>query len=60
MIKGYAQLPGRIKIKRKPTPVGNEIKDVCDSMSKVVLNMELNEGKERMQDKEFTKSSIGT
>ena len=59
MIKAYHQgLPAKIKIPRKPRPVGNEIKNLCDSETKIVLNMELNEGKVAMKEKEFT-SSLG-
>ena len=35
MIKGFHKdLPAKIKILRKPRPVGNEIKDLCDSVTK--------------------------
>lgn len=53
MIKSFHKnLKGKIKIKRKPRPVGNEIKDLSDGRSNIVLNMELYEGKEEMQLKE--------
>ena len=56
MIKGYHRsLPGKVKIKRKPTPVGNEVLDLCDSETLIVLNMEFNEGKDNNSTKEFVK-----
>ena len=56
MIKSYHRnLPGKIKIKRKPTPVGNEILDLCDSDTLIVLTMEFNQGKESNAAKEFVK-----
>ena len=56
MIKDFHKdLPAEIKIPRKPRPVGNEIKDLCDAVTKIVLVMELNEGKDCMVKKPFTK-----
>ena len=56
MIKGYHRsLPGKVKIIRKPTPIGNEVLDICDSDTLIVLNLELNCGKEKNADKEFVK-----
>ena len=46
-------LKGKMKIIRKPRPIGNEFKNVCDSRSMVVLNMELYEGKKYMKTKEW-------
>ena len=54
MIKSFHRhLTGKIKIMRKPRPIGNEIKDISDSRSNVVFRMELYEGREAMQGKEF-------
>ena len=42
MIKSFHQnLKGKIKILRKPRPVGNEIKSLSDAVSNIVLNLEL-------------------
>ena len=49
MVKSFhKKLKGKMKIKRKPRPVGNEFKNVCDGQSKIVLHIELYEGKEYM------------
>ena len=54
MIKAFHRnLYGKIKIMRKPRPQGNELKTLCDSESMIVLNMELNEGKVPMSQKEY-------
>ena len=42
-----------MKIIRKPRPVGNEFKNLCDGHTKIVLHLELYEGKEYMQTKAF-------
>ena len=53
MIKSHHKnLLGKIKIKRKPRPIGNELKDLSDGRSNIVLNLELYEGKDAMQLKE--------
>ena len=41
-----------MKIKRKPRPIGNEIKDLADARSCIAVKLELNEGKETMREKE--------
>ena len=47
MIKLYHQnLKGKIKIKRKPQPIGNEIKDMADARSNIAVELEMYEGKE--------------
>jgi len=46
-------LTGKVKIIRKPRPVGNEIKDISDARTHIVVRLELNEGRQRMQEKEF-------
>lgn len=56
MIKSYHQdLPGKIKIRRKPRPVGNEVYDLCDAETLIVLVLEFNKGKHINPDKEFVK-----
>ena len=56
MIKSFHRnLPGKIKTTQKPTPVGNEIKNLADAVSQIVLNPQLYEGKEPMSTKEFVK-----
>ena len=53
MIKAFHRLlPGKIKIRRKPRPIGNEIKDMSDASSMVVIRMELYEGKDAMATKD--------
>ena len=42
MIKSFHRnLKGKIKIIRKPRPIGNEIKTLSNAMSNIVLNLEL-------------------
>ena len=54
MVKAFhKKLRGKVKIKRKPRPIGTEIKAVCDARTKIVVQMEINEGKEIMHSKEF-------
>ena len=56
MIKAFHRnLAGKMKIIRKPRPVGNELKTVCDGKSKIVSHMELHEAKEDMASKEYNK-----
>lgn len=44
MIKAYHRnLKGKIKIKRKPRPIGNEIKDMADARSNIAMKLELYE-----------------
>ena len=53
MIKSYHRnLKGKIKIKRKSRPIGNEIKDLADARSCIAVKLELYEGKETMKEKE--------
>jgi hypothetical protein len=42
-----------IYIPHKPVPFGHQLWTVADAMSKVVVNFELNEGKERTRQAEF-------
>ena len=47
MIKSFhRKLKGKIKIKRKPRPVGNEIKDMSDARSNIVIKLEMYKGKD--------------
>ena len=56
MIKSiHRNLRGKTKIIRKPRPIGNEIKNLEDAASQIVLNLELYEVKEPMVTKEFVK-----
>ena len=56
MVKAFHRgLKGKMKIIRKPRPIGNEFKNLCDARSYIVLNMELYEGKEYMKSKENVK-----
>ena len=53
MIKLYHRnLKGKIEIIRKFRPIGNEIKNVLDAMSQIVINLELYEGKNIMSGKD--------
>ena len=46
MIKSFHRnLKGKIKVIRKPRPIANEIKNMADAVTKIVMNMELYEGK---------------
>ena len=54
MIKSFHHdLKGKIKIIRKPRPIGNEIKNISDAASKIVLHLELYEGRDIMSKKEY-------
>ena len=54
MIKSFHRdLHGKMKILRKPRPVGNELKTVSDASTHIVLHMELHEPKEDMAEKEY-------
>ena len=54
MLKSYhCRLNGKMKIIRKPRPIGNELKTVSDASTHIVLHMELHEHKEDMADKEY-------
>ena len=37
----HRNLKGKIKIIRKPSPIRNEIKNMSDAMSQIVINLEL-------------------
>ena len=54
MIKSFhKKLNGKVKIMRKPRPIGSEIKDISDSRTNIVFCMELHEKKEVMQRKDY-------
>ena len=56
MLKSYHKdLKGKMKIIRKPRPIGNECQVCCDAKSQIVLNIELYEGREPMGEKEFVR-----
>ena len=56
MIKSFHRnLKGKIKIIRKPCPIGNEIKNMADAVTKIVMSIELYEGKEYMKEKDHVK-----
>lgn len=46
---------GKIKIIRKPRPIGNEIKNLADAVSQTLLNLELYESKEKKCVKDYKK-----
>ena len=55
MIKSfYHDLKGKIKIIHKLRPIGNEMKNMSDGISKIVLHLELYEGRD-MCDKRYVK-----
>ena len=56
MIKAFHKgLNGKMKIIRKPRPIGNELKTVSDANTHIVLHMELHESKEDMANKDHVK-----
>lgn len=47
MVASYHHnLPGKVKIARKPVPVGAEFKTISDAETLIMLGLEINEGKE--------------
>lgn len=48
-----AGMPAVIKIKRKPKGVGCEMKTLADAHTRIMLQMEINEGKDSMQEKQW-------
>lgn len=48
-------MPAVMKIKRKPKGIGCEVKTAADAGSKIMLRMEINEGKDGMKDKKWQK-----
>ena len=56
MIKAYHRgLNEKMKIIRKPHPIGNELEIVSDAATNTVLHMELHQPKEDMAQKEYVK-----
>ena len=56
MIKAYHRgLNGKMKIIRKPYPIGNKLKTVSNAATHIVLHMELHEPKEDIAEKEYVK-----
>ena len=56
MIKAFHKdLKGKIKLIWKPRPIDNEIKNLCDAMSQIVLNLELCEVTDIMSGKDHVK-----
>ena len=54
MVKSYHKgLKGKMKIIRKPRPIGNEFKNMSDSRTNIVNHLELYEGKEYMASKKY-------
>ena len=54
-------MPAIMKIKRKPKGVGCEIKNIADSTTNIMLNFEINEGKDEMAKKPYqTELGAGT
>ena len=47
------ELPNISYVKRKPEPLGTEVKNIVDGISGSMLWIEIQEGKERMKNKEF-------
>lgn len=48
-------MPAVMKIKRKPKGVGCEVKTICDSTSRIMIGMEINDGQEEMKNKKWQK-----
>lgn len=46
-------MPGLMVVPRKPTPVGLEVHTLCCSLSGIMVNFEVYEGKEAMEKKEY-------
>ena len=56
MIKSFDHdLKGKIEIIRKPRPIGNEMKNISDGISKIVYHLKLYEGRDVMCDKKYVK-----
>ena len=54
MVKSFHHdLKGKMKIIRKPRPIGNEFKNASDARTNIVTTLELYEGQELMAEKEF-------
>ena len=51
----HYDLKGKIKIICQPRPIGNEMKNMSDGISKIILHLELYEGRDIMCDKKYVK-----
>ena len=49
----HHDLKGKMKIIRKPRPIGNEFQNASDTRTNIVTTLELYEGRELMAEKEF-------
>eukprot|EP00123_Amoebidium_parasiticum_P018425 comp24200_c0_seq1/m.44440 comp24200_c0_seq1/g.44440 ORF comp24200_c0_seq1/g.44440 comp24200_c0_seq1/m.44440 type:complete len:652 (-) comp24200_c0_seq1:589-2544(-) len=56
----HCNLPCQIYIKRKPHPLGQEIKTLHDCVTNILINFEMNEGKLRMASKPYRQLGAGT
>ena len=57
---GAGGIPHLSFVKRKPKPLGAEFKTVCDGSTGMLLHLEIQEGKVRMQRKKFVNSFPAT
>ncbi len=48
-------MPGKVCIQRKPKGIGIELKALADGLSNIILQIEIQEGKEYMKDKQYMK-----
>ena len=53
-------LPNLSFVTRKPEPLGTEFKNIVDGMTGAMLWLEIQEGKERMRQREYTQDLGGT
>ena len=53
-------LPNISFVMRKPKPIGTEFKCVCDADTGVMIHLEIQEGKDAMRDKPFSRDLGGT
>ena len=61
MVKSFHRgLKGKMKIIRKPRPIGNEFKNLSDARTNTVTHLELYEGRDIMAHKEFVKEHGAT
>jgi hypothetical protein len=61
MIKLYHRdLKGKMKIIRKPHPIRNEVKNMADAQTNIVMHIELYDGHEIVSGKSFVKEECAT
>ena len=53
MIQCEGEMPGRMYVPRKPVEIGREYHAVADNETKIIINLEMVEGKERDRKKEL-------